>query len=61
MESNEIMELDDWPVSMVMEELAGVEPGTDVYFYDDDSREYYGIHPDESRPDGKGDIWINVR
>lgn len=61
LESNEIMELDDWPVSMVMEELAGVEPGTDVYFYDDDSREYYGIHPDECRPDGKGDTWINVR
>lgn len=60
LESNEIMELDDWPVSMVMEELAGVEPDTDVYFYDDDSREYYGIYPDECRMDGKGDTWINV-
>lgn len=61
LESNEIMELDDYPVSMLMEELSETDPHTCVYFYDDDSREYYGIYPEECRQDDKGDIWINVR
>lgn len=32
-----------------------------VYFFDDDSKEYYGTCTDESRMDGKGGTWINVR
>ena len=32
-----------------------------IYFYDDDSEEYYGIYPDEIRTDEKGDVWIKVR
>lgn len=61
LESNEIMELDDYPVGMLIEELSHWPEGTGVYFYDDDSREYYGIYPDEIRTDEKGDIWIKVR
>ena len=61
LESNEIMELDDYPVSMLMEELSEADLHTGVYFYDDDSREYYGIYPQELRTDDKGDVWINVR
>lgn len=61
LESNEIMELDDYPVGLLKEELSHWPEGTGVYFYDDDSREYYGIYPDEIRADDKGDIWIKVR
>ena len=55
------MELDDSPVGLLIEELSQWPEGTGVYFYDDDSREYYGIYPDEIRADDKGDIWIKVR
>ena len=61
LESNEIMELDDYPVGLLIEELSHWPEGTGVYFYDDDSKEYYGIYPDEIRADDKGDIWIKVR
>lgn len=61
MESNEIMELDDWPVSMIVEELSSVDSHTKVYFFDDDSKEYYGIYPEECHRDDRGDTWINVR
>jgi len=61
LESNEIDELDDYPVSMLAEELSAVKDDTGVYFYDDDSKEYYGIYCDECRVDDKGDVWINVR
>lgn len=61
LESNEIMELDDYPISMIMEDLSGQMGGTGVYFYDDDSKEFYGIYPDEYRIDDKGELWINVR
>ncbi len=57
LESNEIMELDDYPVGLLIEELSHWPEGTGVYFYDDDSREYYGIYPDEIRTDEKGDVW----
>ena len=40
LESNEIMELDDYPLSMIIDELEAVSPQTDVYFFDDESREY---------------------
>jgi len=61
LESNEIDELEDYPVSMLVEELSAVKEDTGVYFYDDDSKEYYGIYCDECRLDDKGDVWINVR
>lgn len=61
LESNEIIELDDYPVSMLMEDLSEADPHTGVYFYDDDSREYYGIYPQELRTGDNGDVWINVR
>lgn len=61
LESNEIMELDDYPVDLLFEELSQWPEGTGVYFYDDDSKEYYGIYPDEIRTDEKGDVWIKVR
>ena len=61
LESNEIMELDDYPVGMIVEELSHCSKETGIYFYDDDSKEYYGIYPDEIRTDGNGDLWIKVR
>ena len=61
LESNEIMELDDYPVAMLLDELSSVSQDTKVVFYDDDSKEYYGIYPDEHRVDKAGDIWVNVR
>ena len=61
LESNEIMELDDYPVGLLMEDLSHNSKGTGIYFYDDDSQEYYGIYPDEIRTDEKGDVWIKVR
>ena len=61
LESNEIMELDDYPVGLLEEDLSHCSKERGVYFYDDDSREYYGIYPDEIRTDEKGDVWIKVR
>lgn len=61
LESNEIMELDDYPLSMIISELEEVDPRTEVYFFDDESRDYYGIYKDEWRIDDKGDVWIKVR
>ena len=61
LESNEIMELDDYPVGLLVEEISHWTEGTRIYFYDDDSKEYYGIYPDEIRTDEKGDVWIKVR
>ena len=61
LESNEIMELDDYPVGLLLEDLSHCPKGTGIYFYDDDSQEYYGIYPDEIRTDEKGDVWIKVR
>ena len=61
LESNEIMELDDYPVGLLMEDLSHNPEETGIYFYDDDSEEYYGIYPDEIRTDEKGDVWIKVR
>lgn len=61
LESNEIMELDDYPLSMIIDELQAAAEETPVYFYDDESRDYYGIYYDEWRIDEKGDVWIKVR
>lgn len=61
LESNEIMELDNYPVSMILEDLKEQDKDTGVYFYDDDSKEFYGIYADEYRIDDKGEVWINVR
>ena len=61
LESNEIMELDDYPVGLLMEDLSHNPEETGIYFYDDDSEEYYVIYPDEIRTDEKGDAWIKVR
>lgn len=61
LESNEIMELADYPAGLLLEELSAVPDETGVYFYDDDSKEYYGIYVDEARTDDKGDVWIKVR
>ena len=55
------MELDDYPVGLLEEDLSHCSKERGVYFYDDDSREYYGIYPDEIRTDEKGDVWIKVR
>ena len=55
------MELDDYPVGMIVEDLSHCSIETGIYFYDDDSKEYYGIYPDEIRTDEKGDVWIKVR
>ena len=38
LESNEIMELDDYPVGLLMEDLSHCPKGTGIYFYDDDSQ-----------------------
>ncbi|MGN1233328.1 MAG: hypothetical protein ACI4UJ_07785 [Candidatus Cryptobacteroides sp.] len=54
------MELDDYPVGLLMEDLAHCSKDTGIYFYNDDSKEYYGIYPNEIRTDEKGDIWIKV-
>ena len=48
------MELDDYPVGLLLEDLSHCPKGTGIYFYDDDSQEYYGIYPDEIRKDEKG-------
>ena len=48
------MELDDYPVGLLMEDLSHNPKETGIYFYDDDSQEYYGIYPDEIRTDEKG-------
>lgn len=61
LESNEIMELDDYPIAMILDELSAVDPDTKVLFYDDDAHEYYGIYPEELRVDDDGDVWVNVR
>ena len=61
LESNEIMELDDYPVGLLEEDLSLCSKETGVYFYDDESKEYYGIYPDEIRTDEEGDVWIKVR
>ena len=61
LESNEIMELDDYPVGLLEEDLSHCSKETVVYFYDDESKEYYGIYPDEIRTDEEGDVWIKVR
>ena len=61
LESNEIMELDDYPVGLLEEDLSHCSKETGVYFYDDESKEYYGIYPDEIRTDEEGDVWIKVR
>ena len=54
------MELDDYPVGMLMEDLAHCSKDTDIYFYDEDSNEYCRIYLYEIRTDEKGDIWIKV-
>ena len=61
LESNELMELDDYPVGLLLEDLSHCSKGTGIYFFDDDSEEYYGIYPDEIRTDEKGEVWIKVR
>lgn len=61
LESNEIMELDDYLIGDLLEELAPLEDTQRIYFYDDDSQEYYGIYPDELRLDAQGDVWIKIR
>ena len=61
LESNEIMELDDYPVGLLEEDLSHCSKETGVYFYDYESKEYYGIYPDEIRTDEEGDVWIKVR
>lgn len=61
LESNEIMELDNYPVGMIIEELEALEPSTPVFFYDDETGEYYGIYTDEIRTSEDGDTWIKAR
>lgn len=61
LESTEIMELDDYPVSLLVDELSSCDRDSGVYFYDDDSKEYYGIFTDECREDERGDIWMKIR
>ena len=61
LESNEIMELDNYPVGMIIEELEALEPSTPVFFYDDEAGEYYGIYTDEIRISEDGDTWIKAR
>lgn len=61
LESNEIMELDNYPVGMIVEELEALAPETPVYFFDDEAGEYYGIYQDELRLSEDGDIWIKAR
>lgn len=70
LESNEVMELDDYIIGDLLDELSplssvsydhGTLRAARVYFYDDDSGEYYGIYPDEVRTDADGEVWIKVR
>lgn len=61
LESNEIMELDDYPVGMIIEELRDLDPNAGVYFYDDESMEYYGILPEEYRIGKDGGPWFKIR
>jgi len=67
LESNEIMELDDYPTGLILEELQDLQaqgiitPDTLVYFYDDDSKEYYGIYTTDYRLGKEGAPWIKVR
>ena len=61
LESNEIEELDNYTSGILVEELSQVGPGTRVYLYDDDSKDYYGIYVDEHRMDSEGNPWICVR
>lgn len=61
LESNEIEELSDYTIGLLCEELRSCDPSTSVYFYDDDSQEYYGIYVDEWRIGSEGDLWIKAR
>lgn len=61
LESNEIMELDDYPVGMIIEELESVDQNTPVYFYDDESKEYYEILPEEFRLGKDGGPWFKIK
>jgi len=61
LESNEIMELDDYTAGLLLEELAQCTPETKVIFYDDDSQEFYGIYLAEHRTTEDGHLWVNAR
>lgn len=61
LESNEIEELDNYTVSLILDEFKHLDPSTQVYLYEDESKEFYGIHPDELRADSDGNPWIKVR
>lgn len=61
LESNEIEELDNYTVGLILDEFQHFDPSTQVYLYEDESREFYGIHPDELRTDSSGNPWIKVR
>lgn len=61
LESNEIDELDNYTSGLLVEELSQVDAYTNVYLYDDDSKEYYGIHVDEHGTDSAGNPWIKIR
>lgn len=61
LESNEIEELDNYTVGLILDEFQHFDQSTQVYLYEDESREFYGIHPDELRTDSSGNPWIKVR
>lgn len=61
LESNEIDELDNYTSGLLVEELSQIDADTNVYLYDDDSKEYYGIHVDEHRTDSAENPWIKIR
>lgn len=61
LESNEIEELSNYTCGLLLDELSQLAPATKVFLYDDDSREFYGIYPDEFKTDPAGNPWINVR
>lgn len=61
LESNEIEELADYPISMIMSDLLAADLCTNIYFYDDESKDYYGIYTQERKVGPEGDLWINVR
>lgn len=60
LESNEIEELDNYPVSLILEDLEA-NPEAEAYLYDDEAKEYYGIHSDERRSGPEGNPWFKIR
>lgn len=61
LESNEIDELSNYTSGLIAAELQELAPDTEVYLYDDESKDYYGIYTAEHKTDPDGNPWINVR